>query len=185
MKNQTKHPQTFLPFQKDALKCLMCLWGGEFKTLLSGSSASCCLICVQQHSVVFVLFHRAPQNWEGSQSRRSISRGKWRSKTEYKVTPREKESRYPDRKPPERQKEQKPTAELKGLRRSVLGRLTVPQLHNSELSKVYSQKCTYSLPTPQGMWHQSSASTASFSSQPRKKQTMTLQLQIFGKDVCY
>ena len=129
----------------------------------------------------FVLFHRAPQNWEGRQSHRSVSRGKWRSKTKSKVTSQEKVSRYPDKKPPERQKEQKPTAKLKRLGGQTACQEQSAQLHNPELSKAYSQKCNYSLLTPQRMWHQSSASTTSFSSQPRKKWMATLQLQIFGK----
>lgn len=127
----------------------------------------------------FVLFHRAPQNCKGSQSHHSVSHGKWRSKTESKVTSQEKVARYPDRKPPERQKEQKPTTKLKGPRGQPACQEQSTSLHNSELSKVSSWKCNYSLLTPQRMWHQSSASTTSFSSQPRKKRTTTLQLQIF------
>lgn len=86
-------------------------------------------------------------------------------------------------KPPERQTEQRTTTKLKGCGDKACQEQSASP-RSSKLSTVY-QECNQHLRVLQRVQHQPSAAATSFPSQSEQKWTITLQLQIFGKDVSY
>lgn len=111
-------------------------------------------------------------------------RFKWKAKIkDSKGTSQWKESRYQDRSHQKDRQNKRTTTKLKGPGDKACQEQSASP-HSSRLSTVY-QECNQHLPVLQRVQHQPSAAATSFPSQSEQKGSITLQLQIFGKDVSY